>query len=84
MSYALEILRSAKKQLAHVDRQEQPRVFEAIRDLANEPHPTGSKKLAGRDAWRIRVGTYRVIYEIHDERLLILVVTIGHRKDVYR
>lgn len=84
MSYALEILRVAQKQLAQIERQEQLRIIAAIRALANDPHPAGSKKLAGRDAWRIRVGTYRVIYEIHDGQLLILIVTIGHRKDVYR
>ena len=56
----------------------------AIHELANDPHPHGSKKLSGRPAWRIRVGAYRVIYEIFADRLLILVVAIGHRKEVYR
>lgn len=55
MSYALEILRSAQKQLAHIDRHDQLRIITAIRSLADEPHPAGSKKLSGRDAWRIRV-----------------------------
>ncbi|MDF1579639.1 MAG: type II toxin-antitoxin system RelE/ParE family toxin [Desulfuromonadales bacterium] len=84
MSYALEILRSAQKQLAHIDRHDQLRIITAIRSLADEPHPAGSKKLSGRDAWRIRVGTYRIIYEIQHDRLLVLVVSIGHRREVYR
>ena len=84
VTYRVEILRSAQKQLAKIDRQDQSRIISAIRALANDPRPPGCKKLSGRPAWRIRVGTYRVIYEIHDDRLLVLVVTIGHRKDVYR
>ena len=84
MSYTVEILRSAQKQLAAIDRQDQPRVISAIRTLANEPRPPGCKKLTGRPAWRIRIGVYRVIYEIHDNRLLVLVVAIGHRREVYR
>ena len=84
VTYRVEILRSAQKQLAKIDRQDQSRIISAIRALANDPRPPGCKKLSGRPAWRIRIGTYRVIYEIHDDRLLVLVVTIGHRKDVYR
>lgn len=84
MSYALEILRAAQKQLAKIDRPCQQRIIEAIRKLADDPRPFGCKKLSGRPAWRIRIGPHRVIYEIHDDRLLVLVVTIGDRKDVYR
>jgi mRNA interferase RelE/StbE len=84
VTYAVEILRSAQKQLAKVDRQDRARIISAIRALAKEPRPSGSKKLSGRLAWRIRIGVYRVIYEICDERLLVLVVTIGHRREVYR
>lgn len=54
-----------------------------IRCLANEPRPHGVKKLSGRNAWRIRVGNYRIIYEITDSCLMILVVAIGHRRDIY-
>jgi mRNA interferase RelE/StbE len=53
--------------------------------LADDPRPHGSEKLKGsRDQYRLRVGTYRVIYEIRDDRLIVLVLRIGHRKDVYR
>ena len=84
MSYAIEILRIAQKQLARIDRTQQQRIIETIRGLAVQPRPTGCRKLSGRSAWRIRVGSYRVIYEVHDDKLLVLVVTIGDRKDVYR
>ena len=84
MTYAVAILRSAQKQLAKIDRQSRVRIISAIRGLANDPRPPGSKKLSGRPAWRIRIGAYRVIYEVLDEQLLVLVVAVGHRREVYR
>ncbi|MBX3739382.1 MAG: type II toxin-antitoxin system RelE/ParE family toxin [Akkermansiaceae bacterium] len=61
------------------------RVDAAILKLADDPHPPGSLKLAGdENAYRIRVGDYRIIYEIRNEVLVVLVVKIGHRKDIYR
>lgn len=84
MAYTVRILRSAQKQLAKINHQDQSKIIAAIRDLSNIPRPPGCKKLSGRLAWRIRVGHYRVIYEIHDNELLILVVVIRHRRDVYR
>jgi mRNA interferase RelE/StbE len=82
--YTVEILRSAQKQLAKIHREDRLPIIEAIRALAGDPRPRGSKKLSGRPAWRVRVGRYRIIYEIHDKRLVLLVVTVGHRRDVYR
>jgi mRNA interferase RelE/StbE len=84
MTYAVEILRPAQRQLAKIDRQAQGHIIDSIRDLATDPRPSGCKKLSGRPAWRIRVGDYRVIYEIHDKELVIVIVTLGNRKDVYR
>ncbi len=84
MKYSLEILRKAQKQLSKIDKNERARIVESIRELAANPRPTGCTKLSGREAWRIRVGSYRVIYEIHDNRLLVLILTIGHRREVYR
>jgi len=84
VTYTVEILRSAQKQLARIEPKDQARIISAIRELAATPRPSGSKKLSGRPAWRIRIGVYRVIYEIHDERLVILVVALGHRREVYR
>lgn len=56
----------------------------AIDSLALNPRPSGYKKLKGRDAYRIRIGDYRIIYEIHDKILTIVIFRIRHRKDVYR
>jgi len=84
MTYAVEILRAAQKELAKIDRHAQSRIIASIRGLATDPRPTGCKKLSGRSAWRIRIGAYRVIYEIHDNLLVVLIVTIGNRGDVYR
>jgi mRNA interferase RelE/StbE len=84
MSYGLEILRTAQKQLAQITQVDRDRIVAAIMDLADVPRPVSCKKLSGRPGWRIRVGSYRVIYEIHDDKLLILVVTVGHRREVYR
>lgn len=84
MSYGLEILRVAQKQLAQVTPVDRDRIVTAIKDLADDPRPAGCKKLSGRPGWRIRVGNYRIIYEIHDDQLLILVVTVGHRREIYR
>jgi len=66
------------------DKKDRDRIISVVRKLGVNPRPPGSRKLSGRPAWRIRAGTYRVIYEIHDEQLLILVVAVGHRKEVYR
>jgi mRNA interferase RelE/StbE len=60
------------------------RLVAAMRALANDPRPSGCKKLKGNELWRIRVGDYRIIYQIHDRVLVVLVVSIGHRSDVYR
>ena len=84
MTYAVEILRAAQKQLAKIERQAQSRIIDSIKSLAANPRPSGCKKLSGRPAWRIRIGAYRVIYEIHDDRLVVLVLSLGDRKDLYR
>ena len=62
----------------------QTRVTEAIDELSETPRPAGCKKMRGADLWRIRVGDYRIIYEIHDRILLIRIITVGHRREVYR
>ena len=60
------------------------RILPRLAELETNPRPTDAKKLKGRKAWRIRVGDYRAIYEIHDQQPQILVITIGHRREVYR
>ena len=84
MTYSVSILRSAQKSLGSFSPAIQDRVVAAIRRLASNPRPPGVKRLSGRDAWRIRVGDYRILYEINDTDLTILVVDIGHRREIYR
>lgn len=84
MTYQILIERSAAKRLAQITSPHRERLTEAIRGLANNPRPPGAKKLSGRDAWRIRVGAYRVIYEVSDKDLRVLVVVVGPRQDVYK
>ncbi len=84
MTYELTIEKAAQRSLARVPQPYQDRMIEAIGGLADAPRPTGAKKLAGRMAWRIRVGDYRVIYEVDDDSHKILVVSAGNRRDIYR
>jgi len=84
LRYSIEITRKAQKALSRIPDDYQDKIISTIQDLADEPFPPGTKKLSGREAWRIRVGVYRIIYEVHQEVLSILVVLVGHRKDVYR
>jgi mRNA interferase RelE/StbE len=84
VSYAVSVLRAAAKQLDKLPEDSRARILEAISDLVKTPRPEGCIKLTGRPAWRIRIGDYRVIYEIDDSLLEVVVVAIGHRKDVYR
>ena len=84
MIYNILILRGAQKELSELPKTTYERVKGAIRKLADDPRPHGSQKLSGRDGWRIRVGDYRVIYEIDNKTHSITVLHIGHRQDVYR
>ncbi len=84
MSYEISILRRAQKELAKLPQRDYQKVGDAIGNLAANPRPTGCKKLKGRPAWRIHIGVYRVIYEISDQKLIIIVIDVGHRKDIYR
>ena len=84
MSYAISILRRAQRELASLPPQSYERTKESILTLDEEPRPRGCQKLAGREGWRIRVGDYRVIYEIDDDRRTVTVLHVGHRRDIYR
>lgn len=76
---------SAERVLRKLPASAQRRIIAAAEALADGPRPAGVTKLAGdENLWRIRVGDYRVIYEIHDDRLIVMVLAIGHRRDVYR
>jgi mRNA interferase RelE/StbE len=81
--YRIEVRPAAVRALAKLDRDVQPRLRAAIALLAEDPRPPASRPLRGRPGYRVRVGDYRVIYTVADEVLLIVVVTLGHRRDVY-
>lgn len=84
-SYRVDLSRSARKELRALDRQWVPRVFAAVESLGINPRPPGYRKMEGYDnSYRIRIGIYRVIYEIQDDVLVVLVVKIGPRGNVYR
>ena len=83
-SYSIEWKSSAKKELRKIDKKEIPKILEAVENLASNPHPTNHKKLLGTEHnFRIRVGSYRVVYFLEDDKLLIEIIRVGHRKDVY-
>lgn len=88
MNYSIEILRSADKfldQLSKSQLSDAEAIEFAIEGLADDPRPAGSKRLKGFSrVWRLRVGNYRVCYQVDDGQLLILVITISTRDDVYR
>lgn len=85
VSYQIEFVKQAAKQFKILPTQEQERLKAKIDALVSEPRPVGVVKLVGEDnLYRIRVGDYRVVYVIQDDLLLILVVKIAHRREVYR
>jgi mRNA interferase RelE/StbE len=85
VTYRIEVAPAAVRQLRKLDRAAQRRVQAAIELLAEEPRPSGAKKLVGGEGeWRVRTGDYRIVYETHDDVLLVLVVAVGHRREIYR
>ena len=84
MTYTVSILCRAQKELQRIPQEDYERVREAMRALAHHPRPTGCLALTGRAGWRIRVGDYRVIYEIDDTQHTVTILHVGHRRDVYR
>ncbi len=84
-SYRIEFKRSAEKELRRITSSEIPRILGVIRDLGEDPHPQGSKKLVGTvNAFRVRAGDYRVIYEIIETVKIVAIEKIRHRKDACR
>lgn len=85
MAYSIAFGKAAKRQFDKLPRPARQRLGEAIAELASDPRRAGVVKLSGEDGlYRVRGGDYRAIYQIQDERLLILVVKVGHRREVYR
>jgi mRNA interferase RelE/StbE len=85
-SYRVLIKPSAAKEIEAVGQKEdRQRIVTRIRSLARDPRPFGTEKLSGRgDLYRLRVGRYRVVYSVGDAELVVLIVRVGHRKNVYR
>jgi mRNA interferase RelE/StbE len=85
MTYEIIITKSIQKQLDNLPNNIQERVYEKIAQLAEEPRPDGVIKLKGYDnEYRIRIGDYRLVYEIRDQQLIVLLVQCKHRRDVYK
>lgn len=85
MAYAIELKPSAAKELRRLPKEVQRRIAKAIDRLGGDPRPHGCTKLVGLDElYRIRLGDYRVIYQIRDKQLLVLVLSVAHRREAYR
>jgi mRNA interferase RelE/StbE len=81
--YDVEITATAKKQLTKLPLTTADKLIKAIQELAQNPRPVGYKKLKGRPGYRIRKGDYRIIYEVYDTKLIVNVIAVANRRDVY-
>ena len=84
MRYKIIFRERAKRSIKSIPKTDNKRIFEAIMQLSNNPYPRGYKKLKGRNAYRIRQGNYRIIYEVNKKEIWILILAIGDRKNIYR
>lgn len=84
MTYRVEVRPAALKALRKIDSADRLRIQGVIALLAQDPRPPGARALTGRPGLRVRVGDYRVIYTVVDDVLLVVVITVGHRREVYR
>lgn len=84
MSYSLIVLASAEKQILRLNSPDLDSVRTRIAELKDNPRPAGCRKLRDVPGWRIRVGRYRIVYEIDDSRKIVTVLKVAHRKDIYR
>ncbi len=83
--YKIKISATAEKSLRKIPKKDLSKIIDSVKSLSINPYPDGCRKLEGEEnIYRIRQGTYRIIYEIHKNILSILVLKIGHRKDIYR
>ncbi len=83
--YKIEWKQSAKKELRKLEKATISRIIRVVEDLSSDPHPTGCRKLQGSEhLYRVRVGNYRVVYSVENEVLLIEIIRVGHRKEIYR
>jgi len=82
--YSIVVRKSVAKDIKAIPKKDAQRIIKTIRGLAKDPRPPQSKKLSGEEKYRLRCGAYRILYQIEDDRLVICVVRVKHRKDVYR
>ena len=82
--YKIFFRKSVWKDFESIPKKELNKILQKIESLSENPRPSGSQKLSGQERFRIRQGRYRIIYSIQDEKLTVLIVKVGHRKDVYR
>ncbi|MDT8397339.1 MAG: type II toxin-antitoxin system RelE/ParE family toxin [Pseudomonadales bacterium] len=83
-SYELAFKKSLTRDLRSIPNEDVMRILERIQALAHDPRPPGCEKLSGQERYRIRQGVYRIVYEIEDRHLMVLVVKVGHRRKIYR
>ncbi len=85
MTHRVEVAPAAIRQLRKLDPAARRRIQAVIELLAQQPRPRGATKLAGGGGeWRVRTGVYRIVYEVHDDLILVVVVAVGHRREIYR
>jgi len=83
-NYELIFKKSVAKDLRPLPKQDVKRILQRIRELASNPRLVGCEKLSGQERYRVRQGVYRIVYEIEDRRLIVMVVKIGHRREIHR
>jgi mRNA interferase RelE/StbE len=84
VNYEVHVIRSAEKEMDRLPTAVYARVSQRILNLQDNPRPRGIRKLSGRGEYRLRVGDYRVLYVVDDEKLIVTIVAVGHRREVYR
>ena len=83
-SYKIVIKKSAAKEIERIEKKDRIRLIEKIRSLSSDPRPSGVKKLSGQEKYRMRQGNCRILYQVIDDVLVVNVVRVGHRRDVYK
>lgn len=83
-SYRIVIRKSAAKEIERIEKKDRIRIIEKIRSLANDPYPPGSRKLSGQEKYRVRQGSYRILYQVIGDELIISVMKVAHRREVYK
>jgi len=83
MTYAVRMSKRAERNLAKIPKRDGERIRIALRALENNPYPPAARKLVNRPEWRVRIGKYRIIYEVIDNELVVLIIILGHRSNVY-